>query len=284
MFERCRPSRLRLSEKVARLAGAFLLAVILPFATLYGFSKPALPSLTNALAAEVIAILAADYFLSQLIAFPGSRATSYILPTLSAAWGAILTAFLLLRLDYARFPLFTGFITSTAWYYAVHFAFTRTRSRKLGVVPIGRAKHFAEMPMPNVSCLPLLDPSANTFRLDAIVADFRAALPQDWERFIAEQAIAGMPVFHVKQIEESIAGRVEIEHLSENNFGSLIPGMAYIRIKQIVDFVAALIVGIILLPALIVVGNAIRLSSPGTALVTSECGPGPKPTPSSTYH
>jgi len=71
---------------------------------------------------------------------------------------------------------------------------------------------------------------------------------------------------HLISMCRAITGRVEIEHLSENNFGSLIPGMAYIRIKQVGDFLTAIAIGIILLPALIVIGFAIRISSPGPAL------------------
>ena len=36
----------------------------------------------------------------------------------------------------------------------------------------------------------------------------------------------------MKQVRESLTGRVEISHLSENTFGSLIPGMGYVKIKM----------------------------------------------------
>jgi hypothetical protein len=46
---------------------------------------------------------------------------------------------------------------------------------------------------------------------------------------------------NVKQMEESLTGRVAIEHLSENNLGSLIPGIVYGKAKRFFDFVAAAI-------------------------------------------
>ena len=73
------------------------------------------------------------------------------------------------------------------------------------------------------------------------------------------------PVYHVKQIEESVTGRVDIEHLSENNFGSLIPSLAYVKIKQWIDVAAASVLGILLLPALLLIALAVRLDSPGPA-------------------
>ena len=67
-----------------------------------------------------------------------------------------------------------------------------------------------------------------------IVADFRAIIPPEWERYLARAALAGVPVFHWKQIAESLTGMVEMEHLSENNFGSLLPSSVYRRFKRLV--------------------------------------------------
>jgi lipopolysaccharide/colanic/teichoic acid biosynthesis glycosyltransferase len=36
-------------------------------------------------------------------------------------------------------------------------------------------------------------------------------------------------------MEESLTGRVAIEHLSENNSGSLIPGIVYAKVKRLWD-------------------------------------------------
>ena len=48
-------------------------------------------------------------------------------------------------------------------------------------------------------------------------------LPDEWEAFLADAALAGRIVYQVKQLSESLTGRVELEHLSENSFGSLLP-------------------------------------------------------------
>ncbi|TIX95483.1 MAG: polyprenyl glycosylphosphotransferase, partial [Mesorhizobium sp.] len=69
-----------------------------------------------------------------------------------------------------------------------------------------------------------------------------------------------------KQISESLTGRVEIEHLSENTLGSINPNQAYLKVKQALDWIAALAVLILLSPALLLVAALIRLDSPGPAL------------------
>ena len=47
-------------------------------------------------------------------------------------------------------------------------------------------------------------------------------------------------VYQVKQLSESLTGRVEVTHLSENSFGSLIPARGYFHLKTVIDFFVAL--------------------------------------------
>ena len=75
----------------------------------------------------------------------------------------------------------------------------------------------------------------------AFVADFAAPdLPDEWEAFLADAALDGRVVYQVQQLHESLTGRVEIQHLSENSFGSLAPARAYMAVKHLVDFLWAL--------------------------------------------
>ena len=76
-------------------------------------------------------------------------------------------------------------------------------------------------------------------RCDAIVADFSAELPDEWEALLADAAVAGRIVYQVKQLSESLTGRVELEKLSENSFGSLVPAQGYFYLKGLVDFLFA---------------------------------------------
>ena len=96
-----------------------------------------------------------------------------------------------------------------------------------------------------------------------MIADLRAEIGEEWERLIAATALAGHPVYHLKLVQESVTGRVEIEHLSENHFGSLLPNRSYRKVKRVLDLVfAVLLLPLLLLPGLIV-ALLIKLESHG---------------------
>ena len=104
----------------------------------------------------------------------------------------------------------------------------------------------------------------------AIVADFSAELPDEWEAFLADAALAGRIVYQVKQLAESLTGRVELERLSENSFGSLVPAIGYFYLKGLADFVFALLLLPVVLPFIGVVALAIRLDSKESGSVPPE--------------
>jgi lipopolysaccharide/colanic/teichoic acid biosynthesis glycosyltransferase len=106
----------------------------------------------------------------------------------------------------------------------------------------------------------------DTRSCNAIVADFSAKLPDEWEAFLADAALAGRIVYQVKQLSESLTGRVELEHLSENSFGSLVPAIGYFYLKGLADFIFALILLPFVLPLMLVVAVVIRVDSKGPVL------------------
>jgi lipopolysaccharide/colanic/teichoic acid biosynthesis glycosyltransferase len=134
---------------------------------------------------------------------------------------------------------------------------------KFALVPLGGISRLTEIP--TIKWVRLRTPVLEE-RYDALVADFRHDLPNEWEVFLADCALRGIPVLHVKQLRESLTGQVEIEHLSENNLGSLVPFMAYLRLRRLIDVLVALVAGLALLPLFLLVALVIRLESPGPAL------------------
>jgi lipopolysaccharide/colanic/teichoic acid biosynthesis glycosyltransferase len=103
-------------------------------------------------------------------------------------------------------------------------------------------------------------------KCDAIVADFSTDLPDEWEAFLADSALAGCIVFQVKQLSESLTGRVELEHLSENSFGSLLPARGYFHLKGLIDFLFAVAILPMVLPVMAVIALIIRLDGRGPVL------------------
>lgn len=253
-----------LSNGLVQLLGALLLAFSVPIALFWLSGWTLLSDVrVNVYAGIGGAVLIGHYFFRRLISFPGARSSSYVMPIFSATFLSAVTVLFFLRVDYNRAFLVGAYGTCVMWYFLCHFAGSRARLRRLALVPLGKARKVNRIP--NIDWLWLRDCALPLPECDGIVVDLHADLPDQWERFIAEQAITGTPVYHVKQIEESVTGRVDIEHLSENSFGSLIPGLAYIKIKQWIDVLAALVVGILLLPALIVIAIAVKIDSPGPA-------------------
>lgn len=201
--------------------------------------------------------------------FPGMAATGAILPTFFLSYGVTLVVILLFRLDYSRLQLVTSFLASVSWYLVFDLVGRRLNPYQLGIVPGGKANLLEELSR-GVSWRRLKSPGAVPQQVQGVVVDLRADLPDEWERFIARCALTGTPVYHVKQVLESLTGRVEIDHLSENTLGSLNPNQVFIGVKQAIDWLSAAVLLVILSPLLLATAIAVRLDSPGPALFRQE--------------
>ncbi|RWP42738.1 MAG: polyprenyl glycosylphosphotransferase [Mesorhizobium sp.] len=200
--------------------------------------------------------------------FPGVAAAGYILPTFALSYGLVFITIFFFRLEYSRFQAAGSFMLSTLWYFGLSVASQRLDPYRLAVIPGGKVDQLEKIG--GVIWHNLSAPQFPSERVNGVVADLRANLSDGWERFIADSALSGIPVYHVKQISESLTGRVEIESLSENTLGSLNPNQAYIKIKQAVDWFGALLVLVAFAPLWALVAVAIRLDSPGPALFRQE--------------
>lgn len=253
-----------------QLGGCVLFASVLPYAvrslTAPELSPPG--QLEQTFLGGLVATLLGVWFLRSLSNFPGIRAASYVLPTFSISFAAVLLVFFLGRLDYNRGLLLFAFLGSCAWFLFVTVRASRQQSLRVGVVPFGAVDMLSGIG--SIAQTRLSQPASTPGRFDAIVADLRADLPEDWDRCLADFALLGVPVFHVKTLYESITGRVEIEHLSENSFGSLIPNSAYFAVKATFDWLAAVVALLLLSPILALIAIAIRLDSPGPVIFRQE--------------
>jgi lipopolysaccharide/colanic/teichoic acid biosynthesis glycosyltransferase len=200
--------------------------------------------------------------------YPGVRASYHILPSFAASYGAVLAVFFFSRLGYSRLHFSVSFLLAGFWYYIVYFKLQRQQRLTIGVVPFGEAKSVFEIP--DVDWATLTRPEDVETPYDAIVADLRFDIPDEWERFLADRALGGTLVMHFKQMEESLTGRVSIEHLSENNFGSLIPGIVYGKAKRAWDLAVSILLLPLLVPVLLLVALLIKLDSPGPVLFIQE--------------
>lgn len=260
------PRRGLLQRRSIQLIGGLLLAALLPWAArmaVLGWDTNAV--VTGSATGSALAVLLGYYLYRSVASYPGTMPGFYILPAFAVSYAAVLAGFLLFRLDYSRFIFLTGFFISSAWFLLVFVFGLRTRAMSIAVVPFGDYQSL--LAIGGFDWQVLTEPvDPLDIRCYAVVADFRADLPDDWDRSLAECALRGIPTYHTKQLRESITGRVEIEHLSENSLGSLIPMSVYTRIKEMIDFATALLALAVLAVPMLLLGVAIRLDSPGPAL------------------
>ena len=255
-----------LHRKRFQLALSLLLAALLPWAA-RSFLQGHLfePASINGLMGNVVAIVIAFWMRLSIETYPGIRRSFVLLPAALTGHGLVVTWFLLTRFPYDRLALLAGFLINVVALYALYVYANRNVRRRFAVVPFGALGSLESIE--SVDWLRLKRPSlADARNADAIVADFSADLPDEWEAFLADAALAGRIVYQVKQLSESLTGRVELEHLSENSFGSLVPVRGYFYLKGFADFLLA----VLLLPFVVVpmamVAILIRLDSPGPAL------------------
>ena len=249
-----------------QLGAGIVLAVLMPWAVRLQLAENDydLVGLQASVVGTFVALLVGYFSFRRLSRYPGVRASYHILPSFAASYAIVLAVFFFVRLDYSRLQFLSSFALCVFWYYIVYFKLQRQKRLRIGVIPFGDVGVLEEIKDVSWIRLSENDPVAPEF--DAIVADLRADIPDHWERYIADRALEGTLVMHVKQMQESLTGRVAIEHLSENTLGSLIPGIVYAKVKRAAEIVMTMLLLPFLLPLLVLIGIAVRLDSPGPIL------------------
>nr|NUR36854.1 polyprenyl glycosylphosphotransferase [Sphingomonas sp.] len=256
-----------LVRKRFQFAGALFIGAWLPW-----FARGPLlpgdmlePASLNTLAGNAVAVVLAFWTRLSIETYPGIRRSSVILPAALTGHGVGVVWFVLTRVPYDRVGLAAGFLLHVAWLYLLYIFAERRVRRRIAVVPFGEANRITEIH--GVDWHVLKRPQLHDTRAcHAIVADFNATLPPEWTGFLADAALDGRIVYQVKQLSESLTGRVELEHLSENSFGSLVPAQGYFYLKGLIDFGFALILLPLALPMMAIIAVAVRMDSPGPAL------------------
>lgn len=216
----------------------------------------------NTTIASSIALFLGLHISRQLFAFPGTRRLTQGVWAVFAGFVVVAAALFLLRIQYSV-VLFGYSLVATALLGVAWRGFFSTRSRNaFHLVPFGDVEQLNELE--SVTLVPMERPELPASKDASIVADLRSDLPPEWERMLAVAALNGIPVYHFRLLQESIAGKVKIEHLSENTLGSLIPDQSYKDIKSIADRIGALILLPLIAPLLIGVAVIIKLQDGGS--------------------
>ena len=240
-----------------QLIGGALIGIALPAAVRSGFDLSMFDpgNFDNTIVGTLAAMLFGAYLTRRMTAYPGVGTISAVLPAFTASYGTMMLAFFFARLDYSRFLFLASFLLVVAWFGYLGLIEPRIRRPRLLLLPFGEAKTLTG----NERADWLVARSADEVPEGAtgVVADLRADLTPGWEQLLSRAALSGLPVYHWKQVAESLSGTVNIEHISENNLGSLLPSSVYVRFKHLLDVAVALaalpLVLAVLLPAAAVV-------------------------------
>ena len=208
-----------------------------------------------------IAVVTSFLLIHQISNYPGIYGFSLVLPCSLLVFGALASILFALRFEYSRYVIIAGFFSSTLWMHVDHWLIDRQHKPLLLIVPGGNQRNIASLK--SIRLVKLKDPKRAVAGVDAIVADLNSRMSAQWERFIAKSVLAGIPVYDVKSVIESLTGRVEIERLSENSFGSVLPSKLYLRLQRLLDVILAIllapVVGIIVFVAAVI----IKIETPG---------------------
>lgn len=212
----------------------------------------------------LVATIAGKALLGSITRYPGVETNSYVLPAFSATFGTLLLFLIFGRFEYSRALLLSGYTSAIIWSYVWNMLPGRRKALRIGIVPHGLYAPLQQLD--RVTWVVLDHPDQDVRELDAVALDLRSDPGDVWERRLADYALAGLPVYHSKHLLESMTGRVELETLSENSFGTLSPISAYMTAKHVFDWIVAFLAVVVLSPLLILLAIVIRLDSPGPAI------------------
>lgn len=256
--------RIFFSTTIQSLLG-IIFSSILPAYMLWQKHLLALDTRANTIAITSVAFALIAITLRILMKYPGNKSSSFIFSTVSIWYFLILSFLTITRIDYSSTLLAISFFLSLVFCFIGYFISKRWIVPKIAFVPFGRAKDINSIE--NVEWIELDSPQLPQRRINAITVDLHSTeLTPAWNKFLAKCVLNNIPVYNVRQLEESLTGRVKIRHMYENDLGSLLPSPIYSLVKRIIDIVLILATFPITLPIMAITAIAIKLESEGGAM------------------
>ncbi len=253
----------------AGLIGGVLVGVLVPalIRIRFLFNDPT-GSFFNSLIATSIALVTGYYLYNKFIVYPARTSYSHVVPVFGSVYGIMFFVLVMFRIEYSRFQLLMSLFFALVWFFGLIYVSTKTKKILVGLVPGGTIDNIRHGNI--IAAEPLDSPTEDPRQFDAIVADFRADLGLVWEKYVAQAALSGIPVYHVKHFSELTTGAVQIEHLSENSFGTIIPSLSYARAKRLVDLVLGLLMLVPFTAIIFIAAILIKLTSRGPVFFLQE--------------
>lgn len=222
------------------------------------------PPLINTAIGAAVAFFFCQLIHHRLERFPGEIAFSQIAPLFLGVAGLVIGVFVVTRLPYSLGLGAVAGCLSIGWFLALSRVVRRLKVATVGLLPFGSAVDASWVPA-HFRRRPIVSVDDRAPDCDFIVADLHYDLAPEWQDYIANATLAGQPILHVQNAKESLTGRVQIRHLSENPVGALLPPPGYMFAKRMIDFALVVTTLPVTLPLLLAGWIAVTSEGSGTA-------------------
>lgn len=265
------PGIKQFARSVSHLVGCLAVAVVVPLLmrAYAGNAELADPALQFAVAASCAAIAAAHIAYCQVTIISEAQAIKHCLISLTSAFAIALIFLSISGTEFDRSLMALSLALSVGWHFGFLLLAGHIQPLRFSLIPAGDTQRLLTI---RGTEWELLDtPDRATTRCTGLVTDRQSNATAQWEKFCKATALAGTPVFDSRVVREALTGRTEIDRLTENQFGTLLPSPCRIAAKLAIDVFAAFIAFIILAPVLIIISIAVRLDSPGPVFCRQRC-------------
>jgi lipopolysaccharide/colanic/teichoic acid biosynthesis glycosyltransferase len=229
-----------------------------------GMSRQEADVAFNAASASLLAIVVSFLIIRRLLKFPLLRTYSYVALTFVSSFALVATGLKFFRIDFSSPQFFVGMVIITALVEMFFYVHRHGVPLHIAVVPgTVTLTKFPNSLLRSIKYTQLVAVPSDEFDYSGVVADLSADLDPDWKNFLAMAALRGIPVHHFKQFNESITGRVTLDHLWENTLGAVVPALIYPQFKRGLDFLGALLILPFLVPLVGICAILIKLDTPG---------------------
>jgi lipopolysaccharide/colanic/teichoic acid biosynthesis glycosyltransferase len=217
----------------------------------------------NGSVASLLAIIISFVVVRRLLSFPLLRTYGYVAMTFVGSFATVAIVLKFFRIDFSSPQFFLTMVIIMAL--VEMFFYVRRHGAPLHIAIVPGATALAKPPetLRRLIRFTQLIGVPSEFNYSGVVADYSARLEPEWEHFLALSALQGIPVYHVKQFNESTTGRVAVDHLWENTLSAIVPALVYPQFKRVIDLLVALLLLPVVLPIVGVCASLIKLDSPG---------------------
>ena len=214
-------------------------------------------------AISFLSVLATHVLLSKIGVIPLVDDKVVILPSAASVFLVVLAAMSFVYGRAAYVEVLLSFVLTVAWYLGV--AMLRARFTLPRLAYLGGLPDDMHLLARRIEWVPILRPVL-PHDLGGIVFDGSGALSPAYERLLNRAALRHIPIYETAHFREMLSGRVTLDINPAEVFGQLLPSQPYLRVKRLLDTIAAAVVLILIAPVMLLVALAIRLDSPGAAV------------------